>query len=143
MAEIARLLRPGGHALITVPFLYPTHEAPYDFWRCTHYGLAALVRRHDLQIIDIGAQGGPILLAAHYTIRGLAGAIQAAAAALGRFGWVIDNPLVRALLWGPQELIRSRVTTRLTRLSKMASLGYLVAARRPPPADAPAHPPAG
>jgi SAM-dependent methyltransferase len=131
MQEIARLLRPGGHALITVPFLYPTHEAPYDFWRCTHIGLAGLVRRHGLEVVDVGAQGGPILLVSHYAIRAVAGAIETAGRVLGKLGWLVDNPLVRALLWGPQELIRDRVPTRLGRLSKVASLGYMVAARRP------------
>jgi ubiquinone/menaquinone biosynthesis C-methylase UbiE len=36
VAEMVRVLRPGGSVLITTPFIYPVHEAPYDFWRFTH-----------------------------------------------------------------------------------------------------------
>jgi SAM-dependent methyltransferase len=35
LAEAARVLRPGGRLLLTVPFLYPVHADPYDFQRWT------------------------------------------------------------------------------------------------------------
>jgi ubiquinone/menaquinone biosynthesis C-methylase UbiE len=35
IGEIARVLRPGGRLVLTVPFLYPIHEEPWDFWRFT------------------------------------------------------------------------------------------------------------
>jgi SAM-dependent methyltransferase len=123
MAEIARVLRPGGHALVTVPFLYPTHEAPYDFWRCTHQGLAGLVRRHGLQVVALDAQGGPTLLVAHYAVLALTRVL--------RLLRLVDSPVARAVLAAPQEALRSRVSTRLTGPAKIASLGYLVAARKP------------
>lgn len=37
--ELVRVLRPGGRALIEVPFLYPIHDAPFDFRRWTAEGL--------------------------------------------------------------------------------------------------------
>lgn len=37
--EIARVLKPGGHAVITIPFLYPVHDAPHDYQRYTVFGL--------------------------------------------------------------------------------------------------------
>jgi SAM-dependent methyltransferase len=83
MAEIARVLRPGGHALVTVPFLYPTHEAPYDFWRYTHHGLAGLVGRHGLEPLAVEAQGGPLLLATPYAVLAVSQALRALARALG------------------------------------------------------------
>ena len=36
LQEAMRVLRPGGRAVITIPGTWPTHEAPYDFWRFTH-----------------------------------------------------------------------------------------------------------
>jgi SAM-dependent methyltransferase len=42
MAEIHRVLRPGGTLILTVPFAARVHHAPYDFNRFTRYGLAAL-----------------------------------------------------------------------------------------------------
>lgn len=122
-AEIARLLRPGGHALITVPFLYPTHEAPYDFQRLTHLGLSGLVRRHGLEVVALGAQGGPVLMLAHYAVLALTAALR---------GLRLEgNELVRGLVAAPQEALRARVSTRLTGPARIASLGYLVAARKP------------
>lgn len=39
IAEIGRVLRPGGKAWISMPFLYPLHDAPFDFQRYTEFGL--------------------------------------------------------------------------------------------------------
>ena len=49
---------------------------------------------------------------------------------MGRFGSLIDKRLVRAVLAGPQDLIRSRLSYRLTRLSRAASLGYMAIAHK-------------
>jgi len=38
LAEIARVLKPGGFAELSMPFLYPVHDAPYDFQRWTVHG---------------------------------------------------------------------------------------------------------
>ncbi len=131
MSEIARVLRPGGHALVTVPFLYPTHEAPYDFGRFTHYGIAGLASRHGLQVLDLAAQGGPVLMVAHYAVLAAGRAVRVVARLLGPLGFLIDNAAVRLALAAPQEAVRSRVSTRLSGPAKVASLGYLLAARKP------------
>lgn len=39
LREIYRTLEPGGSLYLTVPFLYPIHDAPYDFQRYTEFGL--------------------------------------------------------------------------------------------------------
>lgn len=130
-AEIVRVLRPGGHLLITVPFLYPTHEAPWDFWRTTHHGLRSLAGRHGLEVRDLSAQGGPVLLALHYGVLALVGLLRTVAATMGPAGVLLDNRCVRAAIAAPQELVRHRVPTRLTPLSRAASLGYMMVAGKP------------
>jgi SAM-dependent methyltransferase len=58
MREMARLLRPGGYLLVTVPFLYPLHEMPHDYWRFTPSGLVELCRQADLSVEQIQTKGG-------------------------------------------------------------------------------------
>lgn len=51
VGEWARVLRPGGHLLLTVPFIWPEHEMPYDFQRYTANGLRALLEKSGFEII--------------------------------------------------------------------------------------------
>jgi len=129
--EIVRALKPNGRLLITVPFLYPTHEAPYDFWRVTHLGLKSVLERHGLSVDGVASQGGPFMLVSHYVLGGLGQLVAAASKRLGRFGWLVDNAVTRGLIGLPQELVKSHTSYRLTRLSKAASLGYMAVARKP------------
>ena len=131
VSEIARVLKPGGRIIITVPFLYPTHEAPYDFWRTTHLGLRSVLTRHGLEVETVAAQGGPGLLVAHYMIAGFAQLVMLLGKRLGRFESLVDNRAVRAVIAGPQDLVRTRLSYRLTRLSRAASLGYMAIASKP------------
>lgn len=50
LAEIARVLKPGGFAELSKPFLYPVHDAPYDFQRWTVHGWERSARRSGLEV---------------------------------------------------------------------------------------------
>jgi SAM-dependent methyltransferase len=50
MREFARVLRPGGVLLLSVPFLYQIHSAPHDFWRFTEHQVQYMVEETGLQI---------------------------------------------------------------------------------------------
>ncbi|MGO8930995.1 MAG: class I SAM-dependent methyltransferase [Limisphaerales bacterium] len=41
--ELWRVLKPGGTAVIGVPFLQPEHSVPHDFFRYTVYGLQSML----------------------------------------------------------------------------------------------------
>ncbi len=43
MAEMHRVLKPGGSMILTVPFSARVHHAPYDFHRFTAYGLTKML----------------------------------------------------------------------------------------------------
>lgn len=58
VAEMARVVTPGGTVLFTVPGVWPDHEVPHDYWRFTRYGLAALVRAAGLTATEIIPLGG-------------------------------------------------------------------------------------
>jgi SAM-dependent methyltransferase len=53
LAELARILRPGGRLLLTVPFVWPLHELPHDYFRYTEAGLRALLDRSGFSAVDI------------------------------------------------------------------------------------------
>lgn len=45
LREAFRVLRPGGHDIATVPFIWHLHEEPRDFYRYSRYGLEYLYKR--------------------------------------------------------------------------------------------------
>ena len=51
IAEISRILRPGGTVIATAPFMFPVH-AQADYFRFTAAGWAVLVRRHGLTVVE-------------------------------------------------------------------------------------------
>lgn len=58
LAEIARILRPGGRLLMNVPFLYGLHEQPHDYYRYTRFALEYLVANAGLDVVEMHALGG-------------------------------------------------------------------------------------
>jgi|APSaa5957512622_1039677.scaffolds.fasta_scaffold16491_2 SAM-dependent methyltransferase len=49
VAEIGRVLGPGGHLILSAPHIWGVHEEPDDYFRFTGYGLAHLARRAGLE----------------------------------------------------------------------------------------------
>lgn len=111
MAELTRILRPGGTAIIGVPFAYGIHEAPHDHHRYTRFRLELLCDDHALQVEELRPYGGPPAVL-----------LDLAAKALGAV------PVVRVAAGFPATLAR-----RLPRPSPSTALplGYLLVARKP------------
>jgi SAM-dependent methyltransferase len=57
LKEAYRLLKPGGRAFITVPFMYPIHADPYDFGRYTDYYWQAVATKTGFTHTKIERQG--------------------------------------------------------------------------------------
>lgn len=56
--EIGRVLKPGGYAFWTVPFVFPHHEQPYDFHRFTRFGMEELAATAGLTVVSVANRGG-------------------------------------------------------------------------------------
>jgi SAM-dependent methyltransferase len=59
LEEIHRVLREDGALYLSVPFLYPVHDAPHDFLRFTRFGLLELLRSHGFTPTRIIQHGNP------------------------------------------------------------------------------------
>ncbi len=51
LCEIARILKPGGKLLLTVPFVWDEHEQPHDYARYSSFGLRALLEKNGFRLI--------------------------------------------------------------------------------------------
>ena len=58
LRETARVLKPGGKLILTFPLINPVHEAPYDFFRYTAYGMEHLCAKAGLRVIESVPMGG-------------------------------------------------------------------------------------
>lgn len=58
LAECRRLLRTGGHLILTVPMQWRMHEVPFDFWRFTKYGVLSALEEQGLKVVHLSPCGG-------------------------------------------------------------------------------------
>ena len=52
VAEIHRVLKPGGRLVLTVPFVWDEHEQPNDFARYSSFGLQSVLREAGFEIVS-------------------------------------------------------------------------------------------
>lgn len=120
LGEIARVLRPGGILVLSVPHLSPIHEAPNDYYRYTRYGLAHLFERAGLELLDLSAAGGLFAFLGH----GLSQAFFTTASAV--------RPL-RPVAWALNYVVLVRVlevVDRVLGLSSIYASNWVVLARK-------------
>lgn len=73
--EIARVLKPGGRAWLSMPFLYPMHNEPFDFQRYTEFGLRRDAARAHLDVVDLQVSLHAIRTATLMMCLGIAGGV--------------------------------------------------------------------
>ena len=95
LAELHRVLKPGGKMLYTGPLFYEEHEKPYDFYRYTQFGLRYLFGETGFEIERLDWLEGYLGTAA-YQLTGLARFLPSRSAELG--GGLLGHGLAGVML---------------------------------------------
>ncbi|HEY0010301.1 MAG TPA: methyltransferase domain-containing protein [Candidatus Paceibacterota bacterium] len=98
LGETARILKPGGSACIVVPFLFPVHPSPQDYWRFTKEALMRECAAAGFTVDRLTPLGkglfaaryvmldrllpGPLRAITHYSLRYVSGLLDACFTAL-------------------------------------------------------------
>ncbi len=56
--EAFRLLKPGGHFIVSGPMYWHLHEEPYDFFRFTKHGFKYILEKNGFTVKEILSNGG-------------------------------------------------------------------------------------
>lgn len=65
LAQLQRVLRPGGVILISVPQEWYLHQPPHDYFRFTKFGLEYLLVKTGFSVREIQPTGGYFLMLSH------------------------------------------------------------------------------
>ena len=122
LGEIARLLRPGGVAVLSVPHLVWLHNEPHDYYRFTSHGLRRLLGKAGLEEVRIAPVGGLICFLA-YAPSTFALALLRPVGPLFRVGLLCNRLFIRAAL----------LLDRLIGAPSLYPTNYVAVARKPAP----------
>jgi SAM-dependent methyltransferase len=141
LAEMHRVLKPGGAVFLTTPFSIGVHEAPYDFYRYTPFALRHLAEGSGFEVMSIEPRGdyGAVTLGNLLYPFTLFWAFTAARTDMRLYG--PKNPIVLLTVIGPQlaylalwrRVRRSRnpLIRRVLRRTTGLTLGYMTTLERP------------
>src|SRR5689334_20858953 len=132
--EMARVLRPEGRLLVTVPFLAPLHELPSDFYRYTPSALRALIEQSGLVAERIEARGNFAealgALGAQYLLRAFGSSRRQSD------GSVIPSAWKSVFVFPAAALLQTGAyLVSLVSRDEAGTLGYCVVARKPAAAE--------
>lgn len=138
MHEMARVLKPSGRLILTVPFSFRVHSEPFDFQRFTRFALGRMAEESGLEVESLLPRGGVWLvigqkLCSHLALRWgrLGRSVQAAG------GLTYETPIQAKPRWwalpfvAPLILLFSSLARVMDRLDRDESdtLGYILVAR--------------
>ena len=118
--EAHRILRPGGHLLLNVPFLYWLHEQPDDYYRYTEFALRRFAGLVGFEVLVLEPIGGAPESLTDLLAKSLLG--------VGRVGRFLGTAL--------QDICLALVSTRpgraiSARSAAVMPLGYFMVVRKP------------
>lgn len=121
--EAFRILKPAGSIVLQVPFMWWVHEAPYDYFRYTRYGLQYMFEKAGFKEIKVYPQTGFWVM---WTLK-----FNYQSARLIRGPWLVRKTLslLLRIFWAVDQ----RVAPWLDRHWKCEAetAGYFITARKP------------
>lgn len=60
LKEMARVCKPGGGVVISLPFVYQEHEEPFDYFRFTRFGIEELLGKAGLRVETMKRDSGAL-----------------------------------------------------------------------------------
>lgn len=76
IAEIYRVLKPGGTAIVSVPFLLYLHNEPNDYWRYTKHSLRNLFTEAGFEIVELQPLAGLLSFLHHLVFTPIVGLLE-------------------------------------------------------------------
>lgn len=126
MHELTRVISEGGHLILSVPFLYPIHEAPYDYYRFTKFGLMRQLEENHMAVEVFLPWGGIGMLCMAYTNMFLCKLIKIRV--INRFFAFLQTPVYRLYkLFCFDSLLRKGVSRGI---SSTVTQGYFIIAQK-------------
>jgi SAM-dependent methyltransferase len=124
--EAARVVRPQGKVLLSMPFLYPIHDAPHDYQRLTLHGLIRDVEEAGLKVEQVVPTLGSIETGGLMACLALGGAVATIVARRG-----IGVALVPLLVFGIAFVnVVTWTAARVLPSWDAMTAGYRLSARR-------------
>ncbi len=118
--EMSRIVAPGGHVILNVPFMYCIHESPYDFYRYTGFALKRFAEIRGMAVTVLEPIGGGLEVLADTLAKHL------------QFVPVLGVPLARAVQGLVAWFGRTGPGRRVSQGSgRVMPLGYFMVARKP------------
>lgn len=120
--ETARILKPGGVLIVSVPHLSRLHQAPQDYYRYTRYGITQVLEGAGFKVQQIQRRGGLASFLGHQV-----------STILLSLSW--GTPILKQFCWGLNRWLVTYPCYALDRWTDKGgvfAVGHTVVARRQP-----------